>query len=79
EGLLAEAERPQESEKRHAEAAGALGAAAAAARSRAVQDEAQFGCVDPKGARRSMSRRLVVDASVVVDLPGRFQPEPIEE
>ena len=42
-------------------------AAAAAARGRA-RHEAQLGGADPQGARRGMSRRLVVDASVVVDV-----------
>ena len=38
----------------------------------------QFGGAGPQGPRFSMSRRLVVGASVVVDLLGRFRPEPIE-
>ena len=45
---------------------------------RALRDEARLRGADPRGARCAMTRRLLVDASAVVDLLGRFRPEPIK-
>lgn len=46
---------------------------------RAIQDEEIVGWHRAQETRRGVSRVLVVDASVVVDLLARFRPQPIED